>query len=661
MTNFARGERLLADDLNAAFGTTAAYAGGLNRLPIEWVETEYATELAGATLATDPRKVIQFAWDLSTTTGCRVTLGEPGTYAIDSSQASDAEWPNGPTASGTNRGCLVVSSNLNFEASPFCVFESGVSLGGARGMITTDLGNYRQAGYTPPSNITIKGGVWGKRGGAATTATGNIFGIEADDLRLIETMADGWQLGRAYNLAGNRHRHYRPGMRNPAGSLQSGGMRLWYGDDFDCDGLWGTCGDDAAQLVTGFDSTAYWFGSITRAWYRNARVTSNEARGAAVGLPAQNGVTPGAAGMSNSIAHCGYVDCLFTAGTGASPANIQNQYSSGTVRDIVFRRCVFDQTASTATNGIEIAGAWGGVEDVTFGECTVVSAYRDLIAIEGRVRHTTFRDCRLYAPRTEDSTWRPIRIQGASETRIEGGFAEKMAVSPGSPANALIDLGISSSTATYSGDTYTTTLDGCFIGDGFEARNIQDAQFAIRTTRCDRLYIDGMKLKKAATATIGVVKTMSVVGSNNGNIVLKDTDLTDAGQQENTAIDDTNAIVIRQGVNPGVKAPVQAIANASGDNGIVGRGVKRAELTTTSASYAITLNAPVLADKVAGGLVIEMVARGGSNDVTMSLTNVTNLGGAFTTATFNAVGDALVLVPLGTVWYLQTNNAVTLS
>jgi hypothetical protein len=647
-----------AEDPLAWFDRSLLTAGIRGQMPIEWIQEIYADDLGGATLATDARKVIQFAWNLTAGLGIKCTIG-PGTYALDSSQASAAEWPNGPTPNGVNRGCLVVPSGLDFEAAAGARFLSNVSLGGARGMITTDRGNYRQAALTPPSNVTIRGGIWGKVGSAATTATGNIFGLEVDNLRLIETIADGWQTGRAYNLAGNGHRHVRIGMQNPAGTLQSGGCRFWYGDDFDCDGLWGECGDDSAQLVTAFDPGDFWYGSITNAWYRNARVKSDEARGISVGLPAQNGTTPVAAGMTNEIAHFGFVDCLFISGVGGYPVTLQNQNSSGAVRDGVIRRCVFDHTLSSATSGFELAGAWGGVEDILFDGCTFYGALRDLVVLEGRIRNTTFRDCRLYAPRDENSSFRPIRLQGATATRFEGGFAEMMATAPASPANALFDLGISAGNATYSGDTYQTVNDGVFIGKGFEARNIRNSTFAVRTTRTNGLRLDGMRIKRADAASAGLVRTLVVVGGSNNDIFLDDNDFTDVANIEETAIDDTNAIVRRGLGNLGIKAPVQTIENDNNDNAIVGRGVRRVELTTTTVTYAITLNAPVEADK-GNVLTIVMVADGGF-DVTMDLANVTNLGGAFTTATWGDVGDALVLVPMNGVWWLLANNGVVLS
>lgn len=649
---------LTAEDVAAARSALTVGSGSLSRLPVEWVEVDYAAELGGATLATDARKVIQYAWTLAAQAGARCTLGTPGVYALDSSQASSGEWPNGPTADGSNRGALIVAAGLDFETLDSCIFESAISLGGARGMITTDRGNYRQAGYTPPSGVRIAGGLWRKRSGSG--AEGSVFGIEADALRLVDTLVEGWQNGRAYNLAGNAHRHVRPGMRDPVGGLQSGGMRYWYGDDFECLGLHGTSGDDAAQFATNFDPTGFWYGDITNAWYRNLHVRSEEARCIAVALPAQNGVTPTAAGMSNSIRNSGAVGGLCTSGTDGVPFNIQNQYSSGVVAGVLIQGIIFDHTLSTRTNGWEISGAWGGVEDVTVEVCALVGAYRDLVTLEGRVRSPVFRRNRIYAPRTEDATFRPIRIKGASGTRFEGGFAEMMAA--GGSANALFDLGISTSTDTYSGDTYTTTLDGMRAGDGFEARNIRSSTFAFRTTRANQLELDGVKLVRAADATASSVKFLSVVGSANGSpIILRDCDLTDSTDDETEAVSDANGIVIRQGWNAGIKAPVQAIANANNDNAIIGPGVTRAELTTSSATYAITLGAPSLADRVAGGLVIEMVARGGSNNVTLALTNVTNLGGSFTTATFNAVGDMLLLMPRGLSWWLLANDGVTLA
>jgi hypothetical protein len=644
---------------SSAASPARALSAGLNRLPIEWVAQDYAAQLGGASLATDPRRVIQYAWDLAAATGSRCTLGE-GVYALDSSQASLAEWPNGPAANGSNRGCLVVPSNLDFKASPLAYFVSNVSLGGARGMVTTDRGNYRQASLTPPSNVRIQGGRWGKLGGAAATATGSVFGLEVDGLQLVETIVDGWTDGRAYNLAGNGHRHVRPRMINPASTLQTGGMRLWYGADFDCDGLEGASGDDCAQPVTAFDPAGFWFGSISNVRFRNAYVRSLAARGAAVSLPAQNGATPVAAGMANEIRGVLYDNCHFISGSDGHPVSVQNQFSSGSVRGVTFSRCVFDHAGSTRVQGIEIAGAWGGVDDILFDACLFASPQRDLVVIEGRVRGVRFRDCRFDEPRSEDGTFRPIRIQGASDIRFAGGFATMMATAPGSPANAMVDLGIAGASATYSGDTYPTTVNRVFFGDGWEPRNIRSNTGAIRTTRAERLEINGAVLKRAAAASSGLVRFLSVVGSANGDIYLANSDLRDSTAEENFVIDDPNFIVRRGPGNLGTKAPVQPITNANNDNAIIGPGVIRAEVSLTSGSYALVLPAPTLADR-GNTLTIEVVARSASNTATLSLVNAENLGGSFTTATFDAVGEKLILVASQSRWTLLANVGVTLT
>lgn len=83
-----------------------------------------------------------------------------------------------------------------------------------------------------------------------------------------------------------------------------------------------------------------------------------------------------------------------------------------------------------------------------------------------------------------------------------------------------------------------------------------------------------------------------------------------------------------------------------------------ASLTTTSTGYSITLEPPTIPGIYK---IIEMIARGGSNNVTMSLTNVVIAGSTPTTATWNSVGDTLVLVSRSNKWQIIDNYGVTLT
>lgn len=84
---------------------------------------------------------------------------------------------------------------------------------------------------------------------------------------------------------------------------------------------------------------------------------------------------------------------------------------------------------------------------------------------------------------------------------------------------------------------------------------------------------------------------------------------------------------------------------------------KYISLTTTSASYAVTLEAPT---KPTARLMIEMIARGGAFDVTMSLANCTG-GTAATTCTWNSVGDVLILESKSNKWSVVKQDGVVLS
>ena len=82
-------------------------------------------------------------------------------------------------------------------------------------------------------------------------------------------------------------------------------------------------------------------------------------------------------------------------------------------------------------------------------------------------------------------------------------------------------------------------------------------------------------------------------------------------------------------------------------------------LTTTSGggTYAITLDPPTIPGKVKS---IEMIARGGSSNVTLSLTNCVG-GSASTTCTWNSVGDALLLISLSGKWLILKEYGVSLT
>lgn len=85
--------------------------------------------------------------------------------------------------------------------------------------------------------------------------------------------------------------------------------------------------------------------------------------------------------------------------------------------------------------------------------------------------------------------------------------------------------------------------------------------------------------------------------------------------------------------------------------------VTRITLTTTGATYALTVDAPTAAQR--GKIVIlEMIARGGSFNVTAAATNMLG-SGVSGTGTFDAVRDTLVMVALADRWLVVANNAVT--
>lgn len=71
-----------------------------------------------------------------------------------------------------------------------------------------------------------------------------------------------------------------------------------------------------------------------------------------------------------------------------------------------------------------------------------------------------------------------------------------------------------------------------------------------------------------------------------------------------------------------------------------------ASLDTTAGAFAITLDAPTVATS---RLMIEMVVRGGTNNATMSLTNVVGAS-ASTTCTWNSVGDFIILESSSNKW-----------
>src|SRR5678809_715517 len=80
-------------------------------------------------------------------------------------------------------------------------------------------------------------------------------------------------------------------------------------------------------------------------------------------------------------------------------------------------------------------------------------------------------------------------------------------------------------------------------------------------------------------------------------------------------------------------------------------------LTTTSASYAITLDAPTIPSLFK---TIELISYTAGKDVTMSLSNVTG-GTASTTCTWNGVNQSITLRSRTSDWEVIKQNGVTLS
>lgn len=78
---------------------------------------------------------------------------------------------------------------------------------------------------------------------------------------------------------------------------------------------------------------------------------------------------------------------------------------------------------------------------------------------------------------------------------------------------------------------------------------------------------------------------------------------------------------------------------------------------TTTGTYAITLDAPTIPGIP---LVIEMIQRTSTYNVTLSLTNVVGASAA-TTCTFNSVRDTLVLVSLADKWLVIKEYGVTVT
>lgn len=81
------------------------------------------------------------------------------------------------------------------------------------------------------------------------------------------------------------------------------------------------------------------------------------------------------------------------------------------------------------------------------------------------------------------------------------------------------------------------------------------------------------------------------------------------------------------------------------------------QVSTTTASYAITLSAPTVPGRIK---IIQMKTRTGAFDVTMALTNVTG-GSAATTCTWNSASDSIVLISLYDKWLVLKENGVSLT
>lgn len=80
-------------------------------------------------------------------------------------------------------------------------------------------------------------------------------------------------------------------------------------------------------------------------------------------------------------------------------------------------------------------------------------------------------------------------------------------------------------------------------------------------------------------------------------------------------------------------------------------------LASTSGTYAVTLAAPTIPGLF---MMIEMIARNGAKNVTLSLTNVDG-GSAATTCTWNGTGQKLLLMSGNSKWTVFKERGVTLT
>lgn len=293
----------------------------------------------------DDTAAVQAALDYAAANNV-VLLGTAGTYCVHAQ--------------------LLVGSNTQLAMEPGCLlrkcFAGNPLLTGPSGL------------NAKISNVAIAGGQLGSRDAAAT---GRLVALWCDGLSVSDLSVPQYTgPGHVLFVGGDNVRVARVRARNPLGATPPGGIRLFGGARFLCVGCDVDSGDDTYDFNPAAAVFAFGNLSISQGEFVACVGTSTSARLCLAVL-----ADSGEGGMTNSISGVAFVGVRGTArnfGIG-----VENQSSTGAVRDVSLRAVYVDMTGSTSANpGIRVLATQGSVSRVTLDDVQVLGAAHQTVLVQ---------------------------------------------------------------------------------------------------------------------------------------------------------------------------------------------------------------------------------------------------------------------------------------
>lgn len=431
-------------------------------------------------------------------------------------------------------GVMLVMAGLRAVADPQATFMKCFTTSGASALLTSATPSTVKV-----SNIKWRGGLFKAVDNTIDAYNGDMISFYGDDIILFDVSIDTYGGptggGIAMVMNGDRIKVYNPIIINPAPHVGNGGIRVTGGDQFQCIGGYVSSGDIALQFVpsirglTGVTPAPIADNNITNGSYIGTLATSFGTAVIEVGVGNQ---AANVGSSSYQTCQASVTDCAFVSIKGAGAvgrsAELQNTDSSGKIARIVIAECSFGGSVASSGNlACLYLLAWmdgGGIEDVTFRDCSVLSPDTTAVQVTGNrssgpsapqnqynVRNFQWIGGRIDNPPTTSSDYTVKMFS------VQGGVFRDVALYAG--PNDAVQMG--------SGTAGPTNITGCnnFTFDNCTFNNMQNGQYGIRNTIGGNIVVRGCRFVGAAGTTNALAAYFNANAYGGTNRRIEDCDM----------------------------------------------------------------------------------------------------------------------------------------